>query len=38
MTWIGGTLPVSDEMYFYYGGYARGTRSPRRRTRSAWRE
>jgi hypothetical protein len=24
MTWIGGTLPVGDEVYFYYGGYARG--------------
>jgi hypothetical protein len=24
MTWIGGTLAVGDEVYFYYGGYARG--------------
>jgi hypothetical protein len=24
MTWIGATLPVGDEVYFYYGGYARG--------------
>src|SRR5205823_5080474 len=24
MTWVGGTLPVGDEVYFYYGGYARG--------------
>jgi hypothetical protein len=24
MSWIGGTLPVGDEVYFYYGGYARG--------------
>jgi hypothetical protein len=24
MTWISGTLPVGDEVYFYYGGYARG--------------
>lgn len=24
MTWIGSALPVGDEMFFYYGGYARG--------------
>ena len=24
MTWIGYTLPVADEVFFYYGGYARG--------------
>ena len=24
MTWIGFALPVGDEMFFYYGGYARG--------------
>jgi hypothetical protein len=24
MTWISGAIPVGDEMYFYYGGYARG--------------
>jgi len=24
MAWVGGTLPVGDEVYFYYGGYARG--------------
>lgn len=24
MTWIGYALPVGDEVYFYYGGYARG--------------
>jgi hypothetical protein len=24
MTWISGALPVGDEVYFYYGGYARG--------------
>jgi hypothetical protein len=24
MTWVGGSLPVGDEVYFYYGGYARG--------------
>jgi hypothetical protein len=24
MTWISGALPVADEVYFYYGGYARG--------------
>jgi hypothetical protein len=24
MTWIGAALPVGDEVYFYYGGYARG--------------
>jgi hypothetical protein len=24
MTWVGGALPVGDEVYFYYGGYARG--------------
>jgi len=24
MTWISGTLPVGDEVWFYYGGYARG--------------
>jgi hypothetical protein len=24
MTWMGYALPVKDEMYFYYGGYARG--------------
>ncbi len=24
MSWIGGALPVGDEVRFYYGGYARG--------------
>jgi hypothetical protein len=24
MSWIGGVLPVGDEVYLYYGGYARG--------------
>jgi hypothetical protein len=24
MTWMGYALPVKDEMFFYYGGYARG--------------
>jgi hypothetical protein len=24
MAWVGGALPVGDEVYFYYGGYARG--------------
>jgi hypothetical protein len=24
MAWVGGTLAVGDEVYFYYGGYARG--------------
>jgi len=24
MSWIGGALPVDDEMFFYFGGYARG--------------
>ncbi len=24
MTWMGGALPVGDEVFFYYGGYARG--------------
>jgi hypothetical protein len=24
MTWISGTLPVGNEVFFYYGGYARG--------------
>src|SRR5262249_55712644 len=24
MTWTSGTLPVGDEVFFYYGGYARG--------------
>ncbi len=24
MTWIGSTLAVGEEVYFYYGGYARG--------------
>jgi hypothetical protein len=24
MTWVGGALPVGDELYLYYGGYARG--------------
>ena len=24
MTWIGYALPVGDEVYLYYGGYARG--------------
>ncbi len=24
MTWMGCALPMNDEMYFYYGGYARG--------------
>jgi hypothetical protein len=24
MTWVGATLPVGDEVHFYYGGYARG--------------
>ena len=24
MTWIGAAVPVGDEMFFYYGGYARG--------------
>jgi hypothetical protein len=24
MTWGSGTLPVGDEVFFYYGGYARG--------------
>jgi hypothetical protein len=24
MTWIGAAVPVGDEVYFYYGGYARG--------------
>jgi hypothetical protein len=24
MGWVGGVLPVGDEVYFYYGGYARG--------------
>ncbi|HVT27133.1 MAG TPA: hypothetical protein VHE81_03860, partial [Lacipirellulaceae bacterium] len=24
MTWIGYALPVKDEVFFYYGGYARG--------------
>ena len=24
MTWMSMTVPVGDEMYFYYGGYARG--------------
>jgi hypothetical protein len=24
MTWMSGTLPVGDEVFFYYGGYARG--------------
>src|SRR4051812_41431160 len=24
MAWIGAALPVGDEVYFYYGGYARG--------------
>ncbi|MEO6434326.1 MAG: hypothetical protein ABIP55_01005, partial [Tepidisphaeraceae bacterium] len=24
MTWIGSTVPVSDELFLYYGGYARG--------------
>src|SRR5205823_3760158 len=24
MTWVGATLPVGDEVSFYYGGYARG--------------
>ncbi|HWG42342.1 MAG TPA: hypothetical protein VN688_06100 [Gemmataceae bacterium] len=24
MTWMSGSLPVGDEVFFYYGGYARG--------------
>ncbi len=24
MSWIGGTMAVGEEVYFYYGGYARG--------------
>ena len=24
MSWIGAALPVGDELFFYYGGYARG--------------
>jgi len=24
MTWIGAAVPLGDEMFFYYGGYARG--------------
>src|SRR5207247_5526793 len=24
MTWMSGALPVGDEVFFYYGGYARG--------------
>ena len=24
MTWIGACLPVGDEVFLYYGGYARG--------------
>jgi hypothetical protein len=24
MTWMGCSLPMNDEMFFYYGGYARG--------------
>ena len=24
MTWIGAAVPVGDEVFFYYGGYARG--------------
>jgi hypothetical protein len=24
MSWIGAALPVGDEVFFYYGGYARG--------------
>jgi hypothetical protein len=24
MTWIGAAVPVGDEIFFYYGGYARG--------------
>ena len=24
MTWIGAAAPVGDEVFFYYGGYARG--------------
>jgi hypothetical protein len=24
MSWIGAAVPVGEEMYFYYGGYARG--------------
>src|SRR5207248_9725004 len=24
MTWVSGVLPVGDEVFFYYGGYARG--------------
>jgi hypothetical protein len=24
MSWVGGALPVGEEVYFYYGGYARG--------------
>jgi hypothetical protein len=24
MSWIGAAVPVGDEVFFYYGGYARG--------------
>lgn len=27
MTWIGSALPVDDQLYIYYGGYARGHKS-----------
>lgn len=27
MTWIGSVLPVNDQLYIYYGGYARGHKS-----------
>jgi len=31
MTWIGAAVPVGDEVFFYYGGYARGHKVGRNR-------